>query len=286
VRFAKLHGAGNDFLLFDGRAAPELETLLPPLVARLCDRRLGIGADGALLLLPAGEGVVRLLYWNADGSEAAFCANGTRCAARFAAERWGWRRPLVETGYAAIPAEVAGSAVALLLPPPAAIGEPRELAAAGETVVGRRVVVGVPHLVVRVTWPDFWERPLAPLAPALRSHPSLPSGGANVTFLRLPPAGPLEVRSFERGIEGETLSCGSGVVAAGLVAAAEGWAASPVELRTASGRTLVVTPLGAPPACPSRLAGPAEWICEGDLSPDLVGALPGPRSPVPGPTGS
>jgi diaminopimelate epimerase len=269
VRFAKLHGAGNDFLLFDSNACPELEDVLPGLVARLCHRRFGLGADG-VLLLAGGDGVVHLRYWNSDGSAAAFCGNGTRCAARFAADRWGWPQMVIETGYAAVAAEVRGGAVTLRLPSPETAGPWRELDVDGTAVACRYTVVGVPHLVVPVDWPDFWQRPLAPLAPALRHHPSLPAGGANVSFVRRSPSGPLEIRSFERGVEGETLSCGSGVVAAGLIAAAEGWCAAPVALLTASGRILEVTPEGTPPCCPVALTGPTEWIAEGDLSPDLL----------------
>ncbi len=270
MRFAKLHGAGNDFLLFDGRADPGLGRVLPGLVTRLCDRRLGLGADGLLLLEPEAERRARLLYWNADGSQADFCANGTRCAARFAAERWGWREMVLATGFAAVPAEVDGATVTLQLPAPATAHGWRSLATAGEAVRARYVILGVPHLVVPVTWGDFWRRELAPLAPALRSHPDLPAGGANVSFVRREGEGELSVRSWERGVEGETLSCGSGDVAAGLVALAEGWASAPVRLRTASGRALELTPEGAPPSCPSRLTGPAEWVAEGEIAGELI----------------
>ena len=286
MRFAKLHGAGNDFLLFDGRADAGLEDALPALVPGLCHRRLGLGADGVLLLLPGGERVVRLRYWNADGSAAAFCANGTRCAARFVAERWGWPRHLVETGWAAIEAEVRQGRVTLRLPPPAAAWPWRELEGGGAAVTVRYLVVGVPHLVVPVAWPDFWRRPLAPLAPALRRHPDLPDGGANVHLVRHRHPGPLEVRSFERGVEGETLACGSGVVAAGLVAAAEGWRPAPVAVLTASGRALEIAPEGTPPLCPSRLTGPAEWVAEGEIAAEILGSEPRTRSPEPAPRDS
>jgi len=265
VRFAKLHGAGNDFLLFDGGAEPTLREALPPLVRRLCDRRLGLGADGVLLLEPVGEEEARLAYWNADGSEAAFCLNATRCAARFAHLRWNWSRMVLQTGYAAIPAETRGTAITLELPPPTALGPWRELAAAGQLVRGRYLVLGVPHLVVAVRWPDFWDRPLSPLAPALRSHAALPEGGANVTFVQVE-QDELAARSWERGVEGETLSCGSGDVAAALVAVAEEWLGSPVAVRTASKRVLTVEADGKPPACPSRLTGPAEWVADGVLA--------------------
>ncbi len=275
MNFAKLHGAGNDFLLFDGRAQPSLATALPPVVARLCDRRLGLGADGVLLVLPTADGTARVAYWNSDGSEARFCANGTRCAASFVASRWGWREMVLETGYAAIPARVERGAVELRLPAPEGVGEWREFAVSGGSVRARFVVVGVPHLVVRVDWPDFWERPLEPLAPALRAHRDLPQGGANVNFAQVTGARELAVRSWERGIEGETLSCGSGDAAAALIALAEGWVASPVTVRTASRRNLAVEPEGAPPACPVRFSGPAEWVAEGTVRPELLADTPG-----------
>jgi len=269
VRFARLHGAGNDFLLFDGRADPALATTLPPLVARLCHRRFGLGGDGVLLLLPEAEGRVRLSYWNADGSAASFCANGTRCAARFVAERWGWPEMVVATGYAAVPARVCGGSVTLTLPSPTGVRPWQELAAVGARVRGRYLVVGVPQLVVPVAWPDFWHHPVEPLAPALRAHAALGPGGANVNFVQ-PEGRELLVRSWERGVEGETLSCGSGDVAAGLVGAAEGWCAAPVTVRTASERTLLVEPEGDPPGCAVRLTGPAEWVAEGSVSPELL----------------
>jgi diaminopimelate epimerase len=270
TRFAKLHGAGNDFLVFDGGAHAYLAGWLPAVVSRLCHRRLGVGADGVLLVEPEPDGTARLTYWNADGSEAAFCANGARCAARFVAERWGWRAPLLLTPAGSVAAQVTGCQVTLEVPAPSLIESWRELTAAGQTVRGRYVVVGVPHLVVPVMWADFWQHPLAPLAPALRSHPALGRDGANVDFVAVA-EGELAVRSWERGVEEETLSCGSGDVAAALIALGEGWTTPPVHVRTASGRMLVVEPEGEPPACASRLTGPAEWVCEGEVGKELLG---------------
>jgi len=169
---------------------------------------------------------------------------------------------------------VRGAEVALTLPPPAVVGPWRELEAGGAVVRGLAIELGVPHLIVPVSWPDFWSRRLEPLAPELRAHRELPPGGANVHFVR-PLGGELAVRSWERGVEGETLSCGSGDLAAGLVAVAERWSATPVTIRTASGRTLLVEPLGEPPRCPSRLVGPAEWVAEGDVHPELLAGVAG-----------
>ncbi len=266
-----MHGAGNDFLLADGTGAPELERVLSSCGPAVCHRRLGVGADGILLVSEVGERRARVVYWNSDGSRAAFCANGSRCAARFAAVRWGWSELVLETDYADLPARVAGCRVTLELPPPEAVHAWQELAVGAELIRGRYLIVGVPHLVVPVDWSDFWERPLVPLAPALRGHPALAPGGANVTLVRAV-AGKLEARSFERGVEAETLSCGSGIVAAALTALAEGWATSPVEVHTASGRVLQIEASGRPPSCPVRLTGPAEWIAEIELAPELLGS--------------
>jgi len=270
VRFAKLHGAGNDFLLFDGSNDPDLAAKLRPSVPRLCNRRFGVGADGVLVVTPTAAATARVEYWNSDGSEASFCANGTRCAASFAAARWGWREMTLATGYAAVPAVVEGGSVMLHLPAPEVVRPWGELAVPEGSVRGRYVVVGVPHLIVRVGWAEFWERPLAPLAPALRAHPGLPPGGANVSFAAVTGPSELAVRSWERGIEGETLSCGSGDVAAALVALGERWIAAPAIVQTASGRPLTVEPDGVPPECPVRFTGPAEWVAEGTVRPELL----------------
>jgi diaminopimelate epimerase len=269
VRASKLHGAGNDFLILDGTLDSDMETRLPALIGRLCHRRLGVGADGVLLLTPSGDREARVAYWNSDGSPASFCANGTRCAARFASSRWGWTEMRLHTGFATVPARVDAGMVELRLPAPAAVHPWQTLEAAGETVLARYLVVGVPHLVVRRGWLDFWDRSLGPLAPALRAHPALPPGGANVTFV-LVGEGVLHARSFERGVEGETLSCGSGDVAAALVAVTEGWLTPPVRVLTASGRELRVTPDGIAPSCPVRLAGPAEWVADLEIAPEML----------------
>lgn len=269
MKVAKLHGAGNDFLLVEGMTCPALDARPEEVVRRLCHRRFGVGADGVLELWPLGEQRARLVYWNADGSPAAFCANGTRCAARFIAERWGWTEMTLQTGHAAVPARVVGREVSLRLPAPEAVGEWQDLVAGAETFTCRYVSVGVPHLIVPVSWLDFWEHPLEPGAPALRHHGSLPSGGANVSVVRRSTRG-LQIRSWERGVEGETLSCGSGAVAAAVVALADGWVRGPAEVLTASGRILRIEAEGTPPLTPVRLTGPAEWVGEIEVAPELL----------------
>ena len=272
-----MHGAGNDFLLATADEAPG--DVMAGLTAGLCCRHTGVGADGVLVLETLEAGRVRVHYWNADGTRAAFCANGTRCAARLAADRWGWPRLTLETDFASIPALVDGGAVRIVVPPPAAVLPWENLTAAGERLRGRFLVLGVPHLVVPVVWPDFWDRELVPLAPALRWHPDLPAGGANVHFLRVHSSSTIAVRSWERGVEGETLSCGSGVLAAALLAVEEGWANSPVAVTTASRRELRVESGDPPLGTVASLSGPAEYVAEITLAEEFFAAVRTSRTP-------
>jgi diaminopimelate epimerase len=257
----KVEGAGNDFVLGTGGWAERLAED-PEIVARLCRRGVGIGADGALAVVVVDDGRVRLTYRNADGSLAGFCANGTRCAARVAVERLGVvDRLVVETGWAPIPARVDGATVSLELPPLSSPPRGLELALESRSWRGRFVEVGVPHLVMMVE--DLESLDLARLGPALRHHPALAPDGANVHFVA-PRGDSIAVRSFERGVEAETLCCGSGVVAAGLVAmAADGDRRIGVIAR--SGDELVVEALADPLTGPIRLTGPARIVA--DLQP-------------------
>jgi len=244
--FVKMAGGGNDFLLFeaDGRTLSDEDRNR---VARLCRRGLSVGADGALFLSGGEHGRIHLDYYNADGGLASFCANGTRCAARYAVTRRlaADQELVLETGWGNIGARVSGESVTLALPDVIAPDEPILLEpkspnpTAGLPPKGTPIHVGVPHLVIFVR-DDLATLPIERLGPPLRRHPLLPEG-ANVNFVRV--AGPqrLEVRTWERGVEAETLSCGSGVVASALVAALRDHAELPITCATKSGVDLVVS---------------------------------------------
>jgi len=257
-RLLKVEGAGNDFLLGIGRWADRLGSE-PALVRRLCDRRHGIGADGTLALTAAGPGRVCLRYRNADGGEARFCANGTRCAARAAVELLGCPSPLtVATGWGDIPARVTGAVVSLELPPPDS--PPRRPAVAAGTTEAELIEVGVPHLVIEASRP-LGSLELAAVAVPLRSDPVLGPEGANVNLYEVLPDGTVAVRSWERGVEGETACCGSGLVAVALAVMA-GRGLRELRLRPASGDLLTVEALAEPPRCATRLSGPARVVAE------------------------
>jgi diaminopimelate epimerase len=246
-RFVKMAGGGNDFLVFeaDGRKLTDADSKR---LALICRRGLSVGADGALFLSGGGDGRIHLDYFNADGGLASFCANGTRCAARYAVTRRLVADPelVLETGWGHIGARVDGEQVTLALRDILAPNEPISLdlesseryATAGLPPTGVPIHVGVPHLVVFVRG-DLAALPIEKVGPPLRRHPLLPEG-ANVNFVRI--AGPerLEVRTWERGVEAETLSCGSGVVASALVAAQRGHVELPVTCGTKGGVELTV----------------------------------------------
>jgi diaminopimelate epimerase len=259
-RLVKVEGAGNDFLLGTGVWAERLSDDAA-LVRTLCDRHRGVGADGTLAVFVEAESAIRLVYRNADGSPSAFCANGTRCAARAAVELLGLpRNLLVATGWVEIPAVVREAEVSLELPPPTAPTE-RTLKTDQGVWRGRQLDLGVPHLVLPVD--DLDGLQIERVAPALRSHPKLGPDGANVHFV-MGNSDLLRIRSFERGVEGETLCCGSGVVVAALLSLESSGRRSLV-IEPWSGDRLTVESLGEPPTAPSRLTGPARLVAEIDL---------------------
>ena len=235
-RFVKMAGGGNDFILFEAdgrRLTPEDERRL----GLLCRRGLSVGADG-VLLLSGGEGDrIRLDYYNADGRPASFCANGTRCAARYAVARRlvSGNSPVLETGFGAIPAVVEGEEVTLHLPALPLPGDPIAVEGEGLPPAGTPMHVGVPHLVLFIKGEGALEAlDVDRLGPALRRHPLMPDG-ANVNFVRVNGSGGIRVRTYERGVEAETLACGSGVVASAAVAARLGLVSAPVTCATKSG---------------------------------------------------
>jgi diaminopimelate epimerase len=249
VRVEKWHGAGNDFLVIDGR---ELESVpvWPDFARRYCDRHRGIGADGVLLLVNDEQLDFAMRYWNADGSEAEMCGNGGRVLAAFA-QRLGLGHDgevYFRSGWGAHRAKIAAPSQRLYR---VELGLPDILwPTSFETAVpwGRatvlRVDCGVPHVVVSLS-----ETPVRDLAlvdidvwgRSLRRLEELGSMGANVDFVAVPPEGPLQVRTFERGVEGETLACGTGATAVAAAAAYWDWRSSPVAIRPWSGEHLEVS---------------------------------------------
>ncbi len=241
--FYKMTGSGNDFVVLDGRAtAPDAWP--PARVRAICDRRNGVGADGLVILTPSTPGAVRMSYWNSDGSHGAMCGNAALCSGRLSVELEmvppGEFCLLTDAGLVRVISRGQDEEPEIHLPD---CELPRDLAelrlGAGERwfSVG---TVGVPHLVVRVA--DIEAVDVAGRGRMLRSDPWVGPVGANVNFVSPPKAsgGSWLIRTFERGVEGETLACGTGTVAAALALACRGEAVLPLRFRSRGGPELAV----------------------------------------------
>jgi diaminopimelate epimerase len=242
----KMSGSGNDFVFVDGRASP-VAAWPPDRIRAVCDRHTGVGADGFVVLEPGSvPDAVRFHFFNNDGGRAPMCGNGALCATRVAAHLE-LARPdgmTLETdagAYRSRCVEGEGERAELMLGDLTQFSCPKVKLEGGEQDA-QLVQVGVPHLVVLVD--DLAGVRLMERGRALRFDGALGSPGANVNFAG--PGVPGEgaawaMRTYERGVEGETLACGTGAVATASVLALAGRASLPLDVRTASGRVLTVS---------------------------------------------
>jgi diaminopimelate epimerase len=235
-------GSGNDFVMLDGRTTTA-EQWPPARVKAICDRGSGVGADGLVILSPSSSDAVHMTYWNSDGSEGALCGNAALCGGRLAvhlelvpAGEFGL---FTEAGMVRVRAPATGEEAEINVPD---FDVPRDVVGI-ERGPGERwmafVSVGVPHLVIRVD--DIERVDVAGRGRHLRLHPSLGAPGANVNFISTPGREePWLIRTYERGVEGETLACGTGTVAAAAALAWSGDASLPVRFRSRGGPELAV----------------------------------------------
>lgn len=238
--FYKMTGSGNDFVVVDARVDPPGSLADPDTIGRICGRGTGVGADGIVFLEPSTVADVRLVYLNADGSRAEFCGNATLCTTRLAAELGAGRATgmIIETDSGLVKARIDAELPEIDLQPVAgAVADVAQIGTEpGEARIGF-ATVGVPHLVIRCA--DVETVDVVGRGRPLRSHSSLPRG-ANVNFVSAGADGRWRMRTYERGVEAETLACGSGAVASALLLATWGEASSPVEIETRSGKCLRV----------------------------------------------
>ena len=269
--FFKLSGGGNDFVaLAEPDVVPD-----PATIRHWCHRGISIGADGVFVLRRAGEALA-LQYWNSDGGEAALCLNAARCAVRLAAVL-GWGAPpfRIETGAGPLIGNVVDAErTSIEAPAPDPPPTLHRLDTEGRTFDGWLTRVGVPHLVV------FMETPLQELDVAwwgsrLRSHSELDSQGANVDFVEIEGSDRMSLRSFERGIEGETLACGTGMVAAAAAGVAAGRTGLPIRVTTRGGFEFEIRTEEKPNSAQRWfLAGDARLVAQGRLADATSGPRP------------
>jgi diaminopimelate epimerase len=271
-------GGGNDFVMIDNRAARIMDA--SDLARRICTRALSVGADGLILVESSVRATFRMRYWNSDGSFGAFCGNGTRCAARFAfLNVMAGRKMTIETDAGIVSAEISdGGQVTLALPPPSMFKPKRPLTVGNQTVHGSSILVGVPHYVLYLRddpsaalRTGLWTQNIVPLGSTIRQHPDLAPDGANVNFVTVRDGHSIEVRTYERGVEAETLSCGSGVVASAVTSGLFGKVQSPVTVLTRSGISYEVSfEIRDGRAEEVRLKGDARLVYRSTLTPETL----------------
>jgi diaminopimelate epimerase len=264
LRFTKMDGAGNDFVLIDNRAG-DID-LNRSQIARLCDRHRGIGADGVLLLEnPSDHADFRMRYFNADGGEAEMCGNGARCFARFAQKMAGAEGKIsFETPAGVISAELTGDLVTLRMTDPTDLRLSVLLNIGSQKKTVHFINSGVPHVIVPVA--QVGDVDVSREGSAMRHHEAFSPKGANVNFVEKRGADKIAVRTYERGVEDETLACGTGVVASALVFAVTENASGPITVIGRGGDELRVGFERIDKQFHNvTLTGPAEFVFDGTI---------------------
>ncbi len=258
-----MQGSGNDFLLVDNRRGILKGKGLRDLAITLCHRHYSVGADGLIVIVPSRKADFKWRFFNSDGSEAEMCGNGSRCAARFAYLKKIAKRNLsFETLAGIIHAEVRTNVVEVQLTGVSGLRMNIAVPLDSGLRMGHFINTGVPHLVYLSK--DLESEDIDRIGRTTRYHELFKPAGTNVNFTQIQGRHKIGIRTYERGIEGETLACGTGAVASALVAGALGAVVSPVEVLTRGGERLVISfERTADGFSNIHLAGTAEVICEG-----------------------
>ncbi len=266
LRFWKMNGAGNDFVMLDNRSLGL--QLDGSTIAKLCDRHRGVGADGLLAVEPASDGGdFRMRYYNADGGEAEMCGNGARCFARYVNKLHDNNLPGLrfETLAGMISADFLGEEVRINMSAPHNQKLNQSLVVDGTPLTVHSINTGVPHAVVFVD--DLEQAEVRRLGAGLRYHEAFAPKGTNANFVKILGPGSISIRTYERGVEDETLACGTGMVACALLTHELQGGSSPVSVLVRGGDTLRVgfekTPEG---FANVTLHGPADFVFEGEVS--------------------
>lgn len=239
IPFFKMSGSGNDFILIDNRDGIMDEDILPELVVKVCARGMSAGADGLILIEGSEWANFKWRFFNADASIAEMCGNGARCAARFAfLNSIAGRKMTFETEAGIILAEVVGRRARVQMPDPADWVLQREIELDGSMINVSSLQIGVPHVVV--VSGDMDDAAVADTGRKIRFHSAFAPRGTNVNFVCKDADGAIHNRTYERGVEGETLACGTGSISAALVMAETEGFTSPVRIYTKTGAHLII----------------------------------------------
>ncbi len=265
LEFTKMNGAGNDFVLFDNREGRV--KLIPEIVARLCERHAGVGADGVIGLIPCRSGRADWAweFFNSDGSAAEMCGNGARCFARYVQRVAGAPDQFsFETAAGVVVARLEGDQVTIGLTPPQNMRLNETLQLSSGPLAVHSLNTGVPHAVLFV--PDADQAMVSTIGQEIRRHAHFAPRGTNVNFVQVLGPGSIRVRTYERGVEGETLACGTGVAASALISARLQGFSSPVRVRVQGGGHLEVSfQQNGTYFMEVRLKGPADFVFDGRI---------------------
>lgn len=239
--FFKMSASGNDFIIIDNRDGKAYDGFkdLKDFIVKVCRRHHSVGADGLILIETSKKHDFRWRFFNADGSEAEMCGNGGRCAARFAfVQGIAKEKMSFETLAGVIKAEVDGKRVKLQLTSPTDLKLDYPVALEDKEIFLSSVNTGVPHAVLLAD--DVDHMPVEELGRLVRYHKAFGEKGTNVDFVQILDDKKVKIRTYERGVEGETYACGTGAVATGVILKAKGLMESPMNILTKGGETLKV----------------------------------------------
>lgn len=264
INFWKMHGASNDFVLVDDRNE-SFPINNKDLIASIGARRTGVGCEGIILIQPSDKADFRMRFFNPDGSEVEMCGNGARCVAKLANEIGAAPDKMtIDTIAGILSAEMEGDLVRLGMTEPKDWQLQKSLDLNGIPTVYSFVNSGVPHAVIEVEDLDVCN--IQEMGAGIRYHSAFAPSGTNANFISVTSPDSLRVRTYERGVEGETLACGTGMVASALIAARLGKVTAPVTILPASGDKIVVGfNLNDDGASSVTLLGPAVHVFKGVL---------------------
>ncbi len=271
--FVKLTGTGNDFFVIDNRSGLVPDEAMAELARRACRRRTSVGADGLILIQADTTCDFSWRFFNSDGSEAGMCGNGARCAARFAhLSGIAGADMRFRTLAGVIRASVDGPVVRVgLTRPQGAVPRFFLSLADGSVLDAGFVDTGVPHTVVFFPRGELDGLDVQTLGREIRNHPRFAPKGTNANFGEVTGPRALRIRTYERGVEGETLACGTGAVASAILAVLRGVAKPPIEVTTRGGDSLTVHLDGADPAGGDvTLEGTAHVVYRGELTDETI----------------
>ncbi len=239
IPFYKMSGAGNDFIIIDNRDGKVKDTPLTDFISSVCRRKMSAGADGLILIETSEAHDFRWRFFNSDGSKAEMCGNGARCAARFAHVTGIAGNTLsFETMVGVVSAQIKDDRVKVQMPEPSdlKLGYPLELSK--QSLEISSINTGVPHVIVFMEQVDDLD--VVALGREIRRHPNFAPAGTNANFVKRAKGNSIEIRTYERGVEDETLACGTGAIASAIISASQFNMASPIDIRTRSGAYLTI----------------------------------------------